>query len=69
MSKNTIWATKGQWSEVVDGCDKVLLMKQVIERELEKFQEAHKTDRGLRHVKRYSTPDFCSSIYEYNTAD
>lgn len=40
MSKITVWTSKGRWSEEVNGCDKVHLMKQAIRKEAKKFSEA-----------------------------
>ena len=46
MSKITVWTSKGRWSEEVNGCDKVHLMKQAIKKEAEKFRDARKSKKG-----------------------
>lgn len=52
MSKITVWTSKGRWSEEVNGCDKVHLMKQAIREEAVKFNEAPADYKKLGDVIR-----------------
>ncbi len=54
MSKITVWTSKGRWSEEVNGCDKVHLMKQAIRKEAKKFNEAPADYKELGDVRRAS---------------
>lgn len=45
MSSIKVWTSDGNWSEPVNGCDKIHLIKEAIERECSIAEKKYKGDR------------------------